>query len=96
MNKNVKVLFKILFYAFAVIAGAYVGLGLCLIGGILGIVKFIENIIATGDVAYGQLAWSILRIMLSTVAGWTTIYVLSLVGILFFPSNEKVKILRKR
>lgn len=62
----------------AIFVGAYVGLWVCFIGGIMGIITAITTVVAGGTVAMSLIAFSILKIMMASLVGWVCAMVIGL------------------
>lgn len=56
--------------------GIYVGFYLCLVGGIVGLVVAGKVLAVTGTVKTGLISLSLLKILLSSFAGWVSAYAL--------------------
>lgn len=58
--------------------GLYVGLWVCFIGGVLGIIGAIEVLVVSGTILYSVIGISIIKILLASFAGWVSAFVLIL------------------
>ena len=95
MNKFRK-WFPVILITLAIFAGLYVGVYLCFIGGIVGIVKFLITVSTTGEVTYASLAWNIFKILSSGFLGWLTVFGVAFIGeTMFESSKKKVRPMRK-
>ena len=69
----------IIFLVICIPAGLFVSLYLCLVGGIIQLIEGIQ----TNPVSASSIAWGIVRICFSGVAGFATFLICSLIGIIF-------------
>lgn len=66
----------ILLIFLAIVAGLYVGVWLCLIGGIIQVIKGCT----VDPIAYSEIAYGLLRFFLAGLCGWLTFGVLAGLG----------------
>lgn len=71
-----KLLLGLLGIIAGVALGIYVGLWLCFIGGIFGLVTAVTAIIAGHGIMFGLIGWSIVKIMLASLAGYLSAIIL--------------------
>lgn len=69
--KNVKIIVGLLLMLIGLLCGAYVGLYLCFIGGIVDLMEVISAAIKTsGDIEAIKVAYGVVKIMFAGVAFW--------------------------
>lgn len=79
---TLKITLGILFVLAAIVGGLYVSIGYCLIGGIVSLIHGCQaNPIDAFSIAYG-----IVRIVFTAVAGWATFFICITIGGIFFVS----------
>lgn len=61
-----------------VVLGLYVGLWVCFIGGILGLIGAIQVLVTTGTILYTVIGISVIKILLASFAGWVSAVILIL------------------
>lgn len=89
MNQNLKMALGVIGILAGIALGIYVGVWLCLIGGILGLVSAVSTMVATGTVLYSLIAISLLKIFFAGVAGWVSAFVLILPSFLLFSGQPQ-------
>lgn len=76
--------------ALAVVLALYVGVWICLAGGIMGIVS-----VVTGTAGLAVLGWSILKILFAGLAGWLTFFAFWLPAMALLGKSKKKRLGRK-
>jgi hypothetical protein len=83
--RTLSLIFGILLFIAAILGGLYVGLWLCLVGGI---VQIIEGAKAT-PISSMDIALGVLRFFCTALAGWGTFILGALISGIFIKASER-------
>jgi len=75
----------------AIFLGLYVGVWLCLIGGLLDIVNFALDLTKGQPVTAMSLVWGVVKFLFAGIFGWLTFYVFFFPGIGFLIGGKPTK-----